>query len=44
MFADDSKLWAKIKKMEDKESLQKDLDKMNGLKTGYSPSAQRSAN
>ena len=28
MFADDTKIWAKIQKMEDNEALQSDLDKL----------------
>jgi len=28
MFADDTKIWARIQKLEDKDSLQYDLDKL----------------
>ena len=36
VFADDTKIWAKIQKMEDKESLQQDLDNLaKWSKSGY---------
>ena len=44
MFADDTKIWARIQKLEDKDSLQYDLDKLvEWSKNGYSPSTQKNA-
>jgi len=42
MFADDTKIWVKIHRMEDKESLQHDLDNLiEWSKNGYLPLTQR---